>query len=88
MGLLEDKVVLITGASRGIGKSIAEECVKQGAKVAKYKNITLFPGDNSYKVSGIRNLIKSLNEMVIEQKFKNFIIPHLFIRKLILSKNT
>jgi len=34
MGLLENKVVLITGASRGIGRSIAVECLKQGAKVA------------------------------------------------------
>jgi len=34
MGLLENKIVLITGASRGIGKAIAEECARQGATVA------------------------------------------------------
>lgn len=34
MTLLADKVVLITGATRGIGLGIARECAKQGAHIA------------------------------------------------------
>ena len=34
MGLLEGKVAIITGASKGIGRGIAEAYVKAGATVA------------------------------------------------------
>ncbi|MDI2091141.1 SDR family NAD(P)-dependent oxidoreductase [Commensalibacter oyaizuii] len=33
MMLLKDKVVIITGASRGIGRAVALECARQGAKL-------------------------------------------------------
>ncbi|MDG1176360.1 MAG: SDR family NAD(P)-dependent oxidoreductase, partial [Flavobacteriales bacterium] len=34
MKLLENKLVLITGASKGIGKGIAIKCAEQGANIA------------------------------------------------------
>lgn len=47
--LLENKLIVITGASRGIGLSVAEKCLFEGARViADYKN----------ELSGLQSLIE------------------------------
>jgi glucose 1-dehydrogenase len=53
---LENKVALITGASSGIGKGIATEFVKQGAKVV----INHFPSDKD--AASAAEMVKQLGE--------------------------
>lgn len=53
---LDNKVALITGASSGIGKGIAEEFVKQGAKVV----INYFPSDKGATTAA--EMVKELGE--------------------------
>ncbi len=59
MGLLKDKVVIITGASRGIGKSIALTFAKEGANIA----FTDLKEDDNFIA-----LEKELNAMGIKAK--------------------
>jgi 3-oxoacyl-[acyl-carrier protein] reductase len=63
MKLLENKVVIITGASRGIGRSIAQKCIEHGAKVAftylssdeKAKALELELSQNGGEVKGFKS---------------------------------
>jgi 3-oxoacyl-[acyl-carrier protein] reductase len=59
MGLLEGKVAIVTGASRGIGKSIATLFAKEGANIA----FTDLKEDDNFKA-----VEKELNDMGIKAK--------------------
>jgi 3-oxoacyl-[acyl-carrier protein] reductase len=72
MGLLQNKIIIITGASRGIGKSIAEECVRQGATVVftylsseeKARQLEKDLSSNGGVVKGIRSDASKMEEAI------------------------
>ena len=53
MTMLDGKVAVVTGASRGIGRVIAEELMKQGAKVVG----TSTSAEGAAKVPGIGKVL-------------------------------
>jgi NAD(P)-dependent dehydrogenase (short-subunit alcohol dehydrogenase family) len=67
MKLPKDRVVLITGASRGIGRALAEAFRKDGARVAAFARSEM-PGLDAYAIRGdVRNpadLKRAINQVV------------------------
>jgi 3-oxoacyl-[acyl-carrier protein] reductase len=59
MGLLSGKTVIVTGASRGIGRAIATRCAKEGASIAF---TDLIADENLF------SLEKELNELGVKAK--------------------
>lgn len=77
MNLLENKVILITGSSRGIGHSVAKHCALQGAKVVinyRYKkaqaetlmNEIVEMGGEAIAVQADVSLVKDARHLVDE----------------------
>jgi dehydrogenase/reductase SDR family protein 1 len=61
MGILDDKVALVTGASRGIGRGVAIGLAREGARVAITAR-TMTPGDAPDLDDGGRRVPGSLSE--------------------------
>src|ERR1700692_2900870 len=58
-GDLSDKVVIVTGASRGIGEAIAQRFARDGARVAVSAR-TVFEGDHRLLSGSLTGTVKAI----------------------------